>query len=882
MRNPLMYRLHAEVQPTYSDSRPLVLYINGKIWGIYYFHERLDEYFVEDNFQLKDFDMIKNTPWHSGGEVLYGEQKYWQDTFNFVIQKYMGDPVWYDSACKIIDIKNFTDHHIFNIFGANWDWPHGNMVKFTDRTPANPWKWIMWDEDAVFGRHDRGRMPDWNALEWATRSEVRLDLNDSDVSNMLWSTEMLREFLESSTYRIYFINRYCDLLNSTLNYGHINHVMDSLAAVIAPDVQLELDRWLPEHPDVQSWYKNIEFVKNYVYARNDYSLRHLKKKFNLNDWIHITLEPSPVNAGRVQISTITPMNYPWQGTYFKDLPLVVVARPNPGYQFLHWEGADTSRQDSITIFPKKDLILRPVFQKLPTPPQVSNIKVDSIRSTSAVISFQTDQPAIGQIHYSPDDKFNLVSSQVQNFMREHQIKLRELNPGILYNFKIHVWNNDGDTDSSSTGSFTTLDSTFLSLKIKAISTEKITPVSTRILWETERPATSQVFWGETENLDFFTEIDTTAVIHHAVVLKDLKPQTKYCFKVKSADSYENQVLSELQQFMTGDTTQLRISRIAADEIGHNSIKIRWETNKSSTAQIKFGMNPDSLDTVKNDSSCQLKHEIGLYNLTENLNYYFQVKAFDSEENAVTSPIFNFRTLNDPGKNQLDMVYEIELMPDRSAGFYEAPGWNFGNNGTTGMKIHIQQSGNYKMTARVKGIHHENAAPEMAILLDSMTIVQKSIHFTNFDTLSTITAIDSGNHFIQIRLENDTPDTMQQSKLVGDWVKFSFLPETSVQPEQKLYENTIETTNLIQNYPNPVNNSTIISYRIAKASPVKIKIYNLAGQEVLTLVDAFHDAGNYKINWNGEDLHGAQVASGLYLLKLETLSEFLVSRIVLLK
>ncbi|MBN2089986.1 CotH kinase family protein [candidate division KSB1 bacterium] len=882
MRNPLMYRLHAEVQPTCSDSRPLILYINGKLWGIYYFHERLDEYFVEDNFQLKNFDMIKNTPWHSGGEVICGEQKYWQDTFNFVIQKFMGNPVWYDSASKLIDIQNFTDHHIFNIFGANWDWPHGNMVKFTDRTLANPWKWIMWDEDAVFGRHDRGRMPDWNALEWATRSEVRLDLNDSDASNMLWSTEMLREFLESSNYRIYFINRYCDLLNTSLNYEHINHVLDSLAAIIEPDVQLELDRWLPEHPDVQSWYKNIDFVKRYVLARNDYSMRHLKEKFHLNSWIKITLESSPVNAGRVQISTIIPTTYPWQGTYFKDLPLAVVARPNPGYRFLHWEGADTSRQDSMTIFPKQDLVLRPVFHKLTNPPQISNIKIDSIRSTSAVILFQTDQPAIGQIHYSSDNKFNFVSSPEQNEKLDHQIKLNGLNPGILYNFKIHVRNNEGDSDSSSTGSFTTLDSIFLTLKVTSISAENITPVSAHIIWETERPATSQVFWGETENLNFFTEIDTQAVVHHSIVLNDLLPQTKYYFKVKSTDSYENQILSELQQFITGDTTQLRISQIAADEIKLNSVKIIWATNKSSIAQINYGTNPDSLNKVENDSSWQLGHEIILKNLAENSIYYFQVKSFDQDKKSVVSPIFNFSSSNDLEKRQLDMVYEIELMLDRSTGFYEAPGWNFGENGTAGMNIHIQKSGNYKITSRVKGIQDDNVSPEMAILLDSLTIIQKSITFSNFDTLSTISAIDSGNHFVQIRLENDPPDTIQHATLIGDWLKFSFLPETGVRLENKLGENTIELTNNIQNYPNPVNNSTIISYRIVKAAPVKIKIYNLAGQEVLTLVDAPHDAGNYKLTWNGENLYGSPVASGLYLLKLETPSAFLVSRIVLLK
>lgn len=73
-----------------------------------------------------------------------------------------------------------------------------------------------------------------------------------------------------------------------------------------------------------------------------------------------------------------------------------------------------------------------------------------------------------------------------------------------------------------------------------------------------------------------------------------------------------------------------------------------------------------------------------------------------------------------------------------------------------------------------------------------------------------------------------------------------------------------TFELNQNYPNPFNPSTTISYSIPKESRVKLKIYNILGQEILTLVDKAQKAGFYKIEWNGRNKYDQRVASGIYV------------------
>ena len=74
--------------------------------------------------------------------------------------------------------------------------------------------------------------------------------------------------------------------------------------------------------------------------------------------------------------------------------------------------------------------------------------------------------------------------------------------------------------------------------------------------------------------------------------------------------------------------------------------------------------------------------------------------------------------------------------------------------------------------------------------------------------------------------------------------------------------------LFQNYPNPFNSTTKIRYDLASNGKVKIKIYNLLGEEVMTLVDATQVAGTYEVLWNGKNDKGSDVASGLYLYRIQ--------------
>ncbi|MCD4651107.1 MAG: T9SS type A sorting domain-containing protein [Candidatus Cloacimonetes bacterium] len=84
------------------------------------------------------------------------------------------------------------------------------------------------------------------------------------------------------------------------------------------------------------------------------------------------------------------------------------------------------------------------------------------------------------------------------------------------------------------------------------------------------------------------------------------------------------------------------------------------------------------------------------------------------------------------------------------------------------------------------------------------------------------------------------------------------------------------------YPNPFNPSTHIRYDIPEASDVSLSIYNIKGQLVSTLVNDYHEAGNYLTEWKGTNTNGKSVATGVYFARLKAGSTVKTQKLMLLK
>jgi hypothetical protein len=88
--------------------------------------------------------------------------------------------------------------------------------------------------------------------------------------------------------------------------------------------------------------------------------------------------------------------------------------------------------------------------------------------------------------------------------------------------------------------------------------------------------------------------------------------------------------------------------------------------------------------------------------------------------------------------------------------------------------------------------------------------------------------------------------------------------------------------LAQNYPNPFNPSTIISFDVPTRSRVAVSIYNVLGQKVKSLVDEDMAPGKYTKDWDGTNVTGSKVSSGIYFYKMEAGSFVSTKKMVMLK
>jgi hypothetical protein len=90
------------------------------------------------------------------------------------------------------------------------------------------------------------------------------------------------------------------------------------------------------------------------------------------------------------------------------------------------------------------------------------------------------------------------------------------------------------------------------------------------------------------------------------------------------------------------------------------------------------------------------------------------------------------------------------------------------------------------------------------------------------------------------------------------------------------------TMLIGNFPNPFNPQTTIVFTLAYVSHITIDIYNIRGQRVRSLVSSYKDTGWHHVVWDGKDINGFSLSSGIYLYRFSTQEYSSIKRMMLLR
>ncbi len=129
--------------------------------------------------------------------------------------------------------------------------------------------------------------------------------------------------------------------------------------------------------------------------------------------------------------------------------------------------------------------------------------------------------------------------------------------------------------------------------------------------------------------------------------------------------------------------------------------------------------------------------------------------------------------------------------------------------------------------------------------------------------------------------NEGEGEFEQGCIISGMQDYSIVKFTEFEDPQNDLP-VIEKVQLHNNYPNPFNPETNISFSIPVEQDVKLTIYNLKGQKVRQLVNGQLALGKHSIVWEGKDDTGKQVGSGLYFYKLKTDKKEITKKMLLLK
>lgn len=339
LRDPLMAVLCAPLGLDVQAYRPCRSYLNGEYWGLINLRERIDEHYIEQHYAVSpdSVDILENMAVATAGSA--------QDYMLFLDSLAAGTSGNEDDYIRSqIDVENYLDYNCAELYAGNSDWPGNNVRLWRARERDNRWRWFVYDVDAGFGFNDDYR---FNTLAFA------LSPHETKWTNPEWSTFLLRKVLASSAFRIQFINRFADLLNSAFHPSHVVPVIDSLAGDIAAEVPLHHDRW---DSSLANWSSEVEKLRDFARRRPSYVRRHILEQFALPDTTIVRLQVDDESRGAIRINTLTPTSFPFEGVYFQGVPVPITAIAKPGYTFAGWSDPSLPDTSSVSVVFTQDTV----------------------------------------------------------------------------------------------------------------------------------------------------------------------------------------------------------------------------------------------------------------------------------------------------------------------------------------------------------------------------------------------------------------------------------------------------------------------------------------------------------------------------------------------
>lgn len=266
--------------------QPAIYYINGKYQGIINIRERANEDNVWSHYnQMTDITVIENR------ELKKGDWQLFQDFEDF----YSTPGHTYAEYDSVMDLVEYTNHMIDNIFMDNTDFPGNNNVLWRPNEEGGRWRWILKDVDRAFGIW--GYKPTEEYLKWC----LNLPSNISGQSaNGEKYTRLFRSLMEVPEYRDMFLDRFTVYMGDFLTPSNMSSWIDWGQSTM--DAEYEYFSKAQGVSGKSSWMNTLNDMKKWAKERWEDMYWQLQDYYGLSGTVNVALNKGKSAARLENIS----------------------------------------------------------------------------------------------------------------------------------------------------------------------------------------------------------------------------------------------------------------------------------------------------------------------------------------------------------------------------------------------------------------------------------------------------------------------------------------------------------------------------------------------------------------------------------------------------
>lgn len=324
----------------YQETQHAAFFINGEYFGLTMLIEKLNENYIASNYNIDPESVDLLDVWNT---VLNGNSNYWNIFQNYYTKTDLADDANFTYIKTMMDMDEYIDYMITQLYINNRDWPGNNMKFWRERKTNAKWRWILYDTDFGF-QNTESSLCD-NPITFIT-----------DSINELWpnpavSTLLFRKLLKNKSFKNDFIQRFAYHMNTTFDTTRVIQIIDSIKTSIQNEMTFQIARWsMPKNE--QTWISNIDNMKAFTYQRGTCVKNSIIDYFGLSGTADLTIK-NDTSKGNIYLSSKT-LDTIHFGSYFKDIAIPITVKERDGYIFKYWKKTEYTPSKIVqSVIPQK-------------------------------------------------------------------------------------------------------------------------------------------------------------------------------------------------------------------------------------------------------------------------------------------------------------------------------------------------------------------------------------------------------------------------------------------------------------------------------------------------------------------------------------------------